>query len=100
MKTVDERTGEKVEKTVFSINTSEDFARLRQLWSKMPMIPKVTPVEDARSVFRLPGSPQRHPRVQESRHQRVQIPYLELAGRARADVRSRPAYGGAGCEGR
>ncbi|MBV8135296.1 MAG: cupin domain-containing protein [Deltaproteobacteria bacterium] len=56
MKTVDERTGEKVEKTVFSINTSEDFARLRQLWSKLPMIPKVTRVEDAPSVFRLPGS--------------------------------------------
>ena len=56
MTTVDERTGEKVEKTVFSINTSEDFARLRQLWSTLPMIPKVTRVEDAPSAFRLAGS--------------------------------------------
>ena len=45
MDTVDERTGEKVEKVSLPINTAEDFARLRGLWSQMPMIPKVTRVE-------------------------------------------------------
>jgi quercetin dioxygenase-like cupin family protein len=55
METVDERTGQKIEKTIFPINTSEDFARLRCLWSQMPMIPKVARVEESPTV-RFPGS--------------------------------------------
>jgi quercetin dioxygenase-like cupin family protein len=55
METVDERTGEKVEKTIFAINSSEDFARLRGLWSQMPMIPKIARVEESPTV-RFPGS--------------------------------------------
>lgn len=55
METVDERTGRKVEQTAFTINTSDDFARLRDLWSQMPMIPKVTRVEESRTV-KFPGS--------------------------------------------
>ena len=55
METADELTGQKVEKTIFAINTSEDFARLRSLWSQMPMIPKVARVEESPTV-RFPGS--------------------------------------------
>ncbi|HEY2484400.1 MAG TPA: cupin domain-containing protein [Candidatus Binataceae bacterium] len=55
METVDERTGEKVEKTIFAINSSEDFARLRGRWSQMPMIPKIARVEESPTV-RFPGS--------------------------------------------
>ena len=55
MERVDERTGQKVEKTVFTIKTSEDFARLRALWSQMPMIPKVARVEES-PIVKFPGS--------------------------------------------
>lgn len=55
METVDERTGEKVERTNFVINSREDFARLRGLWSQMPKIPRVTRVEDSPAV-KFPGS--------------------------------------------
>ena len=55
MGTVDELTGAKVEKTAFTINTSDDFARLRRLWSQMPMIPKVTRVEESPTI-KFPGS--------------------------------------------
>jgi quercetin dioxygenase-like cupin family protein len=55
METVDERTGEKVERTEVVINSREDFARLRSLWSQMPMIPRVTRVEDSPAV-KFPGS--------------------------------------------
>ena len=55
MTTVDERTGQRVERTAFTINTSQDFARLRALWSQMSMIPKVTRVEDS-PLVRFPGS--------------------------------------------
>ena len=55
MDTVDERTGQKVEKVSLPINTAEDFARLRGLWSQMPMIPKVTRVEQSPAV-KFPGS--------------------------------------------
>jgi quercetin dioxygenase-like cupin family protein len=56
MGTVDERTGQAVEKTPFTINSSEDFARLRQVWAKMPMIPKASRVDEDIPVFRIPGS--------------------------------------------
>jgi len=55
MGTVDERTGQKVERTAFTINTNDDFAQLRGLWSQMPMIPKVTRIE-ASPVVKFPGS--------------------------------------------
>ncbi len=55
MSTVDELTGQKVEKTALTINSSDDFARLRGMWSQMPMIPKVTRVEEAPTV-KFPGS--------------------------------------------
>ena len=55
MGTVDEWTGEKVEKTTLTVNTGDDFARLRRLWSQLPMIPKVTRVEESPTV-KFPGS--------------------------------------------
>jgi mannose-6-phosphate isomerase-like protein (cupin superfamily) len=55
MATVDERTGQKVERTTFTIYDSEDFAQLRQVWSRLPMIPKVTRIEES-PVVKFPGS--------------------------------------------
>jgi quercetin dioxygenase-like cupin family protein len=55
MATVDERTGQKVERTAFTVNNGADFAQLRQLWSRMPMIPKVTRSEES-PVVKFPGS--------------------------------------------
>jgi quercetin dioxygenase-like cupin family protein len=54
-KTVDERTGEHVQRTEFPINSSDDFARLREQWAQAPMIPTVTRLDDAPTV-KFPGS--------------------------------------------
>jgi len=42
--------------TAFTINSAEDFARLRLLGSKMPMILKVAQIEEAASTYQIPGS--------------------------------------------
>jgi mannose-6-phosphate isomerase-like protein (cupin superfamily) len=55
MGTVDDLTRRAVERTSFTVNSSEDFARLREVWAQMPMIPKVTHVDRSPAV-RFAGS--------------------------------------------